>query len=202
MSSRPSWTWPATDVGRRLLLLVRTDRSRGWLLPLLFLAVAIPAWVEAQDAPARWDAALVGGVHGTDPELHLFGGLAARLHLAGRAGGTALVLQGSGRSYTSTLVALGPSVRLPLGSGSVQGAGPAIEAWGGPAWYGERLEAPEGPDLSRSALAGLAGISLRVPVWKGTVSAGLVHWRGSVSGEGFATPGPLAGTRFMLGVGR
>jgi hypothetical protein len=189
-------------VGRSLPLLVPSDRRRGWLLPLLVLAVAIPAWVEAQDAPARWDAALVAGVHGTDPELHLFGGLEARLRLAGRAGGRTLALRGSGRSYTSTLVALGPSVRLPLGSRSGQGAGPGIEAWGGPAWYGEHLEAPEGPHLSRGALVGLAGISLRVPVWKGTVSAGLVHWRGSVSDEGFATPGPLAGTRFMLGVGR
>ncbi len=169
-----------------------------------------PACLVAQDVPSRWGAAVVGGVHGTDPELHLFGGLEARARVTGRIGVTGLALRGSGRSYTSTLLATGPSLRFALGA-DAGGRGPALEAWAGPAWYGEALEAPglmggaPGSGTSgtaRSGLAGLAGAALRIPVWKGSVSAGLVHWRGSVSADGFAAPGTFSGTRFLLGAGR
>jgi len=181
-------------------------------LPGLLLAglLAQPSSLVAQDLPPRWGAAVVGGVHGTDPELHLFGGLEARARVTGRVGVTGLAVRGSGRSYTSTLLAAGPSLRFPFGA-DARGRGPALEVWAGPAWYGEALEAPglvggapgSGTSgITRSGLAALAGAALRIPIWKGSVSAGLVHWRGSVSADGFAAPGTFSGTRFLLGAGR
>ena len=190
-------------------------RRTGFLpgfLPSLLLAglLAQPSSLVAQELPARWSAVVVGGVHGTDPEPHLFGGLEARVRVTGRVGVTGLAARGSGRSYTSTLLAAGPSIRVPLGA-DAGGRGPALEGWAGPAWYGETLEAPglvggtpgSGTSgISRGSLAALAGAALRIPVWRGTVSAGVVHWRGSVSADGFAAPGTFSGTRFMLGAGR
>ena len=169
-----------------------------------------PSSLVAQELPARWGAAVVGGVHGTNPELHLFGGLEARARVTGRVGITGLAVRGSGRSYTSSLLALGPSFRLPLGA-DAGGQGLALEGWAGPAWYGETLEAPGSTGggqssgtsgIARSGLAALAGVALRIPVWRGTMSMGLVHWRGSVSADDFAAPGTFSGTRFLVGVGR
>jgi hypothetical protein len=142
---------------------------------------------------------VVGGIHGTDPGIHAFGGVGGGVFLRPRVGIEGMALGGAGGSYSSVFLGAGPSVRL------VSRPGGELRAWGGPAWYRESLSGPVGGSVSpdpRSMLAGALGLVGRIPAGPVHLSAGVLAWHGSVSADGFAASASTTGVRFLVGVGR
>jgi hypothetical protein len=171
----------------------------GLLLLLAAVSLGVPDRASAQAGSGAAPAVLVsvlGGVQGTDPSPHLFGGLNASATFLGATGFEVLALVGSGRSYSSALVATGPAFRI------VDGPGLGVRAWGGLALYGESLTDP-GIDANDRTVVGFGGgVMFRVPVWRGALTGGIVHWRGSYDDAGFARSASMSGTRLVVGVGR
>ncbi len=176
----------------------RRTLALGGLLPVVGVLLGAPGHAEGQ-APVESPAVLVsllGGIQGTDPEPHLFGGVNVGARFLGATGFEFLALGGSGRAYNSVLVATGPAFRI------ADGPGLGVRAWAGLAVYGESLRDP-GIDANDRSMVGVGGgVMFRFPVWKGALAGGLVHWRGSYDDTGFPQGASASGTRLMMGVGR
>ncbi len=159
------------------------------------LAMPDPAAGQAPLAPTGPFGSVLAGIDGTDPGVHAFGGVGGGVMLHRLGGIEGVGLAGGGASYTSLLVAAGPSLRLvadPRGE---------LRLWGGGGWYREALSG--GVDAApRSMASGVVGLSGRTPVGRVHLAAGVIHWRGRADGDGFVRSPVASGWRLMVGVGR
>jgi hypothetical protein len=164
-------------------------------LPAGLLVSAAPLSGQAPIAPTGPFGSVLAGIDGTDPSVHAFGGVGGGYLLHRWGGIEGIGLAGGGASYTSVLLAVGPSLRVVA---SPRGE---LRAWGGAGWYREALSGGVDAD-PRSLVAGVGGISGRVPLGPLHVAAGVVHWRGRLDADGFVARPVAGGWRFMVGVGR
>lgn len=157
---------------------------------------ALPTPVEAGAGPI---AALLGGVHGTNPGAHLFGGVNAGYMASRWAGGEGVVLGGRGSGYSSLLAGAGPTLRFASGDWG------EARLWVGGGWYREGNGLPPGGSATtatRASGVAMAGLQARIPAGPVGLNAGILGWTGRFEEAGFAESAPFHGVRLTLGVGR
>ncbi len=143
-------------------------------------------------------AGLMGGIHGTSPGTHLFGGINTGYMASRWAGGEGVLLGGSGSGYGSLLAGAGPTLRFASG-----GWGEA-RLWIGGGWYREARTLPPGGEspANRASGVALAGLQARIPAGPVGLTAGVLGWTGRFEEAGFVEPAPFHGVRITLGVSR
>jgi hypothetical protein len=144
-------------------------------------------------------AGLLGGIHGTDPDPHFFGGVNAGYMASRWAGGEGVVLAGSGGGYGSLLAGAGPTLRF------LTGARGEMRVWVGGGWYRESLSMPPGseaPTAIRGSGVATGGLQARIPAGPVGVTAGFLFWAGRFEEAGFVEPATFHGFRITMGVAR
>jgi len=198
---------PAPMPAHPVPVLRTPSRSRAGLLVLglLFGAWALAAPHEGSgqapeaDSEPAVQASLLVGSRGLGSGAHPFVGLEGSVH-RDRFGVAATGQLGSGNDYRSTLLGVGPSVRIATAAST------RLSVWAGVSRYREELDGdllPPGSDTAdRSVTGGLLGVTLRRPLPWGSVSLHAAWLTGRLDGEDLVAPHRVQGLRLAVGIGR
>jgi hypothetical protein len=155
--------------------------------------------LRTQDSEPAVQASLLVGSRGLGSRAHPFVGLEGSVH-RDRFGVAATGQLGSGNDYRSTLLGLGPSVRL------VTAASTRLSVWAGVSRYREELDGdllpPGSGTADRSVTGGLLGVTLRRPLPWGSISLHATWLAGRLDDEDLVVPHRVQGLRLAVGLGR
>ncbi len=173
----------------------------GLLFGVWVIAAPKEVWGQAPEMgpePAVQGSLLVGS-RGLGSRAHPFVGLEGSVH-RDRFGVAATGHLGSGNDYRSTLLGLGPSVRL------VTAASTRLSVWAGVSRYREELDGdllpPGSGTADRSVTGGILGVTLRRPLPWGSVSLHATWLTGRLDDEDLVVPHRVQGLRLAVGLGR